>query len=244
MNFLYFLLANSFYLLLILSKGIIWVPVLFFSITIRLLIWPLYQKASLNQKKIEMLQPKMKEIQQKYREDPFQLNAKLQELFQEEKINPYISFVFIFLQIFLLVVFWNFFRLVISDNWTNFLIFSFRNNFQKFIIQKPLNFSFFNIDLRLPDFFLTFCLAIFNFFFAVFQVWFQTRVSFKKSKARTNTQYSSALLSFLILLFYKGIPSILIIYWFGFSLIGIIQEFLNYRFYVNNKNFDSSSMKN
>jgi len=238
MNILYFLLANSFYLLLILSKGIIWLPVLIFSITIRLLLWPLYQKASLNQKKIEILQPKMKEIQQKYHDDPFQINTKLQELFKQEKINPYISFIFIFLQIFLLIIFWNFFRLVINDNWTNFLIFSFKNSFQSFINQYPLNFSFFDIDLKAPNFFLTFCLAIFNFFFAILQVWFQNRLSPKKSKTRVNTQYSSALLSFLILLFYQGIPSILIIYWFGFSLIGIIQEFLNYRFYLNNNNLD------
>jgi len=147
----------------------------------------------------------MKEIQQKYHDDPFQINTKLQELFKQEKINPYISFIFIFLQIFLLIIFWNFFRLVINDNWTNFLIFSFKNSFQSFINQYPLNFSFFDIDLKAPNFFLTFCLAIFNFFFAILQVWFQNRLSPKKSKTRVNTQYSSALLSFLILLFYQGI---------------------------------------
>ncbi|MGE4554705.1 MAG: YidC/Oxa1 family membrane protein insertase [Candidatus Paceibacterota bacterium] len=242
MKVFYFVLAHLFYFLLVFTHGIVWIPVLILSIGVRFLLWPFYQKASLNQRKIESLQPKIKEIQKKYLDKPLEANLQLKELFQKEKVNPYVSFIFVFVQIFLLIIFWNFFRLVIDNNWVSLLSGTLRISFEKFINQNPLNFYFFNVDLRRPNFLLTLSLAIFNFVFSIFQAWFQGQRSSSTKKAKVNSQYFSSLLSFLILLFYQGIPSILIVYWFGFSLVGIIQEIVNYRFYLNHKK--SKEIKN
>ncbi len=234
MNIFYFLLAHPFLGFLIASKGIIWIPVLIFSIIIRLFLWPLYHKASLNQRKLELLQPKINEIQKKYLKDPIKANLELKELFQQEKINPYITFPFIFLQIFLLIIFWNFFRLVILNKWTQYLLPTLKIYAQNFFTLHPINFYFFNIDLRIPHFYLTLFLAFLNFFFAIFQIQWQNKIYPQKPKgSKAVNQYTSAFLSFLILLFYQNIPAILIIYWLGFSLVGIIQEFLNYKNHFN-----------
>lgn len=237
MNIFYFLLSYPFLGILIISKGTVWIPVFILAVIIRLFLWPLYSKATLSQKKLQMIQPKITEIQKQYLQDPLKANSELKKLFQENKINPSFTFIFLIIQIFLVIIFWNFFLLVIKDQWYQYLIPYFQNFYLNFIKKYPLNFSFFKIDLKSPHFFLTLILAFFNFFFIIYQTFRQNRL--KNDKTKSFNQYSSAFLSFLILLFYNKIPALLIIYWLGFSLGGIIQEIFEQR-----KDFKKNFSKN
>jgi YidC/Oxa1 family membrane protein insertase len=58
------------------------------TIIIKLLFWPLTQVSTRSMKRMQTLQPKMKELQEKYKDDPKKMNQKMMEFMKENKINP------------------------------------------------------------------------------------------------------------------------------------------------------------
>jgi YidC/Oxa1 family membrane protein insertase len=58
------------------------------TVIIKLLFWPLTQVSTRSMKRMQTLQPKMKELQEKYKEDPKKMNQKMMEFMKENKINP------------------------------------------------------------------------------------------------------------------------------------------------------------
>jgi YidC/Oxa1 family membrane protein insertase len=58
------------------------------TIIIKLLFWPLTQVSTRSMKRMQTLQPKMKELQEKYKDDPKKMNQKMMEFMKENRINP------------------------------------------------------------------------------------------------------------------------------------------------------------
>lgn len=58
------------------------------TIIIKLALYPLYKKQILSTAGMSDLQPKMKDLQMKYRDDPETLRIKTAELYQEHGVNP------------------------------------------------------------------------------------------------------------------------------------------------------------
>lgn len=63
--------------------------VIFLTIVIRLLLWPLTQKAISSQKRLQELQPHIKEIQKKHKENQEEQAKALMELYKERGANPF-----------------------------------------------------------------------------------------------------------------------------------------------------------
>ena len=55
---------------------------------IKMLFWPLTQASTRSMKRMGALQPQMKEIQEKYKEDPQKMNKKLMEFMRENRVSP------------------------------------------------------------------------------------------------------------------------------------------------------------
>jgi YidC/Oxa1 family membrane protein insertase len=64
-----------------------WVIVLF-SILIKVLVYPLTHKSYISMKKMQLVQPKMAEIREKYKNDPQRLNKETMKLYKEYGVNP------------------------------------------------------------------------------------------------------------------------------------------------------------
>lgn len=64
-----------------------WILV-FFGIGIRLLLWPLNAKAMRSQLKNMEIQPRIKDLQTKYKSDPAKLQTEMMRLYKEEGFNP------------------------------------------------------------------------------------------------------------------------------------------------------------
>jgi len=64
-----------------------WVLVLF-GIAVRLLLWPLNQKAMKSSVAMQAVQPLMKDIQTRYKDDPQRLQQEMMKLYKEHKVNP------------------------------------------------------------------------------------------------------------------------------------------------------------
>jgi len=58
------------------------------TILVKLILWPLSQKSLKSQQAINRLQPKIKEIQDKYKDDKEKQGQALMNLYRQEKINP------------------------------------------------------------------------------------------------------------------------------------------------------------
>ncbi|HWQ90619.1 MAG TPA: membrane protein insertase YidC [Clostridia bacterium] len=58
------------------------------TVIIKLLFWPLTQASTRSMKRMQALQPQMKAIQEKYKEDPARMNRKVMEFMKENKVSP------------------------------------------------------------------------------------------------------------------------------------------------------------
>lgn len=65
------------------------IAVIVLTIIIRLILYPLMVKSIKSQKILSELQPKIKEIQQKYKDDKEKQTKEMMALYQKEKINPF-----------------------------------------------------------------------------------------------------------------------------------------------------------
>jgi len=63
--------------------------VILLTILIKLILYPLGLQAIRSQKNLAQLQPKMKEIQEKFKKDKEQQSRAMMELYKKEKINPF-----------------------------------------------------------------------------------------------------------------------------------------------------------
>lgn len=60
-----------------------------FGIFIRLLLWPLNQKAMRSMTAMQAIQPQLQAIQAKYKEDPARLQQEMLKLYRENNVNPF-----------------------------------------------------------------------------------------------------------------------------------------------------------
>lgn len=58
------------------------------TVIIKLLFWPLTQVSTRSMKRMAALQPQMKALQEKYKDDPAKMNKKLMEFMREHKVSP------------------------------------------------------------------------------------------------------------------------------------------------------------
>ncbi len=62
--------------------------ILLLTVMLRLLIWPLMQSQGRTTAKMQMVQPLMKELQDKYKDDPATLQAETMRLYRDYDVNP------------------------------------------------------------------------------------------------------------------------------------------------------------
>lgn len=58
------------------------------TVIIKLLFWPLTRASTRSMKRMQALQPQMKALQEKYKDDPKRMNVKLMEFMKENKVSP------------------------------------------------------------------------------------------------------------------------------------------------------------
>ena len=58
------------------------------TVIIKVLFWPLTQMSTRSMKRMQALQPQVKAIQEKYKDDPKKMNQKMMELWKQNKVNP------------------------------------------------------------------------------------------------------------------------------------------------------------
>jgi YidC/Oxa1 family membrane protein insertase len=71
----------------VLNLGYGWV-IIVITFIIKTLFWPLTAASTRSMKRMAALQPQMKALQEKYKDDPAKMNKKMMEFWKEHKVNP------------------------------------------------------------------------------------------------------------------------------------------------------------
>ncbi len=110
--FLYFPLFNALILVYNYTPGHDFgLAIIFLTIIIRVILYPLSVKALTSQKALQKLQPQLLELQKKYKDDKEKQAKETLELYRREKINPFSGLLLALIQFPILIalyrVFWN-----------------------------------------------------------------------------------------------------------------------------------------
>ena len=167
-----------------------WV-ILLFTVAMKGILYPFSRKNYLQMHRMKALQPKLKEIQEKYKEDPQELNRRMMKLYKEEKFNPLGGCMWMLPQ---LPIFWALFTV-----------------FKSYIELRGVGFLWL-ADLSQPNLFLCGLMAA--------AMLGQQLINNKDPKQKFLV-YGMPVLMFF---FFKGLPSGLVLYWTGFNVLSIGEQ--------------------
>ena len=196
------------------------IAIIILTIFIRILFYSLNTKSIKSQKALSDIQPKIKEIQEKYKQDKEKQTKELMELYKKEKINPFSGCLPLLVQLPVLIALYRVF-------WRGF---------------QPEQMVFLYSFVPRPEVFATTFLGIINLanpnviiavLAGIFQ-FFQTKMSTpklernKKRDSSLSGQMQKQMLYFMpiftVLILFK-LPSAIGVYWITTTLFTILQQY-------------------
>lgn len=203
------------------------IAIIVLTLLIRFILYPLSVKAVNSQRSLQKLQPKIKEIQDKYKTDKEKQAKEILELYKKEKINPFSGLLLAIIQLPILIalyrVFWNGLN---PDELSALYTF----------VASPgqINALFLHlIDLSKPNFILTIIAGVTQYF--------QAKMLIPQAKPKSSGQNKQADISqamqkqmiyfmpvFTVIILI-GLPSALGLYWTISGLFSIIQQHLIFK---------------
>lgn len=194
------------------------IAIICLTIIIRFILFPISLKAVKSQKALQDIQPKLLEIQKKYKDDKEKQAKEIFDIYKKEKINPFSSLLLAILQIPILIALYNVF-------WKGLDKKELINLYQ--FIANPIQISplFLNyIDLSKPN-------LIFAILAGLTQYW-QTKMLLPKVKKNKVDDVSSIMQKQMVyflpgftVIILLGLPSALGLYWTVSGLFSIIQQY-------------------
>lgn len=103
-----------------------WVPnfgiaIILLTILVRIIFWPLTHKSTVGMKKMQEIQPKLKELQAKFKDNPQRLQQETFALYRAEKVNPLSSCLPMLIQIPVFIALFNVLRSAVELRYAPFL---------------------------------------------------------------------------------------------------------------------------
>lgn len=83
--------------------------IIFFTIFIRVILFPLFQKSARHQIVMQRLQPELKKLEEKHRGDRERQGREMMALYKENSINPFAGFLFLLVQLPILIALYQIF---------------------------------------------------------------------------------------------------------------------------------------
>jgi len=197
------------------------VAVIVLTILIKFLFYPLGVKAIKSQKALSILQPKIKEIQEKYKDNKEQQTREIMGLYKKEKINPFSGCLPLLIQLPVLIALYRVFWHGLQPE-QMILLYSF--------VPAPgiIDSTFFGIiDLANPNIIVAFLAGIFQFI----QVKMTTPKPKKGKKqdsgfaGQMQKQMQYFMPAFMVLILFR-LPSAIGLYWLTTTLFTIIQQYV------------------
>ncbi len=90
--------------------------IIFLTIIIRLILFPVFQKSALHQKQMQDLQPKLKKLQDHHKGDKAKQAEAMMALYKEHKVSPFSGFLLLLIQLPILITLYQVFRKSLSPD--------------------------------------------------------------------------------------------------------------------------------
>ncbi len=207
------------------------IAIIFLTVIIRLILFPLFYKGAKDQTILQRLAPKIKEIQKNHKDDKEKQTKALLELYREHKVNPFSGFLLLLVQLPILIALYKVFLAGFSEK-TLSVLYPF--------VSAPNSFShsFLGIiDLGKANIFIVLAAAVAQYFQTKLAVP-KTDKPFKDLSAaeRMSRQmiYLGPVLT-IVFLYFLNLPSAVGLYWLTTSAFSAIQQvIINRRIKITN----------
>ena len=103
-----------------------WIPnygvaIILLTILVRLLFWPLTHKSTMGMRRMQEIQPKVKALQARFKDNPQRLQQEIWQVYRENKVNPLSSCLPMLLQIPVFIALFNVLRAAVELRYAPFL---------------------------------------------------------------------------------------------------------------------------
>ncbi|MDO8663333.1 MAG: YidC/Oxa1 family membrane protein insertase [Candidatus Wildermuthbacteria bacterium] len=204
------------------------VAIIVLTAAIRTILYPSMVQSLKSQKTMSELQPRLKEIQQKFKDDKERQAKETMEMYKKEKINPLGGCLPLLIQLPILIALYQVF-------WKGFEVNEMANLYSFVPHPAQISPTFLGIiNLAAPSIVLAILAGITQFF----QAWHQNKYGMQKPKtgAEKTDQFSSMMQKQMIYFFpfftffiLWKMPSAIGIYWITTNLFSIFQQYLVFR---------------
>lgn len=189
--------------------------IIVFSLIIKIVLYPLTKSSLQSMKKMQLLQPKIAEIKEKFKDDAQKMNKETMKLYSTYGVNPAGGCLPLILQMPIFVAMWGLFQVAIELRQQPFLWWIKDLSRPDIIASLPLKIPLFGID-KISG--LALLMGITTFV--------QQKMTMKDPKQQSLVYIMPVMLTLMFMSF----PSGLNLYYFMFNLFSILQQF-----YVNKK---------
>lgn len=189
--------------------------IIVFSLIIKAVLYPLTKSSLYSMKKMQLLQPKIAEIKEKYKDDPSKMNKETMKLYSTYGVNPAGGCLPLLLQMPIFVALWGLFQVAIELRQQPFMLWINDLSHPDIIARLPIKIPIFGIDTISG---LALLMGITTFV--------QQKMTVKDPKQQSLVYIMPVMLTLMFMSF----PSGLNLYYFMFNLFSIIQQF-----YINKK---------
>ncbi len=177
--------------------------IIFMTIAIKLVLFPLTQKQLKSMRGMQEIQPKLKYLQEKYKDDPQTMQTKVMEMYKEHGVNPFGGCLPLIIQMPIFIAFYQ-----------SLLNFNFKVVEHASFLWIP------NIGARDPYFILAILAAL--------TTYIQQRVTMVDTKDPTQKSmlyFMPLFMAWIAATMPAGLP----LYWVMFNILGILQQlYVNY----------------
>jgi YidC/Oxa1 family membrane protein insertase len=191
------------------------IVIIVFSIIIKIVIYPLTKQSMQSMKKMQLLQPKINEIKEKFKDDPQKMNKETMKLYSTYGVNPAGGCFPLLLQMPIFIALWGLFQIAIDLRQQHFVGWITDLSRPDVIAKLPFKLPIFGIDQIAG---LALLMGITTFV--------QQKMSMKDPKQAALVYIMPVMLTILFMSF----PSGLNLYYFMFNILSIGQQY-----YINHK---------
>ncbi|RPI74216.1 MAG: membrane protein insertase YidC, partial [Ignavibacteriales bacterium] len=189
--------------------------IIVFSIIIKIVVHPLTKQSYQSMKKMQLLQPKITELKEKYKDDPQKMNKETMKLYSTYGVNPAGGCFPLLLQMPIFIALWGLFQVAIELRQQPFVGWITDLSRPDVIAKLPFKLPIFGIDQIAG---LALLMGITTFV--------QQKMSIKDPKQKALVYIMPVMLTILFMSF----PSGLNLYYFMFNILSIGQQY-----YINHK---------
>ncbi len=185
------------------------IVIIIFSLIIKIVLHPLTKQSMNSMKKMQLLQPMMNEIREKYKDDPQKMNQEVMKLYQTYGINPAGGCLPILLQMPILIALYGLFRATIELRQQPFILWITDLSIPDTILHLPFRLPLFMID-EISGLALLLGITMF----------IQQKMTITDPRQKAMVY----LMPILLTLLFNSFPSGLNLYYFMFNLFSIAQQ--------------------